>query len=438
MSATTPDSDPRAADADTATKRAHDGAENGRPPRFLYVQAALVALIGAVFVLLWFLAYNWLNKTIWDSQFVTANRWMFPVICLPLSLVVGLLVKYLKAPTNLDSSVVDSLTGDVSKIRWQSLPVTVAQSLASLLSGAVIGPEGAIGHIASQIAAWYGDVFNIPMEERPKLVFASVAAGYNGLLENPVFAAVLGTELGSSKEATLRTLPASLIGGGVGYAVFYVAHMSGFANILNLPPVTSFQPLDIVWIILLAFVGVGLAVVAGALMQVSERAFGVLRDRVVLRALVAGVVFSAVGYFAPILLFSGETQVHTVIAQAATYSIWLLLLMAIVKLALLSVAFKSGYLGGPTFPVLFASVCIALAINMVFPAIPVTLLVAGIAAGALFVLFRAPLMVVLLTSFMLDAPIPLQGLIVLAVATAMIVWEPLERVIQSRQAATSK
>ena len=310
------------------------------------------------------------------------------------------------------------------------------QSLASLLSGAVLGPEGAIGHIASQIAAWYCDVFKIPEQERPKLVFASVAGGYNGLLENPVFAAVLGTELGASKEAALRTLPASLIGGGVGYAVFYVARMSGFANILNLPPMTSFQALDIVYAVLLALVGVALAVVAGAFMQAAQRIFGPLKDRVVLRALTAGVVFSAIGYFAPILMFSGEAQVHTVIADAATYSAWLLLVMAIAKLALLAVAFKSGYLGGPTFPVLFASVCVALAISALFPGVPVSLLVAGIVAGALFVLFRAPLMVVLLTSFMLGAPVPLEGLIVLSVAAAMIVWEPLQTLIQSRQAGS--
>ena len=434
----TPLPDAQASDPRRTIEPSDGRADESHRPRALYIQAALVALIGAVFVLLWFVAYNWLNKAIWGSQFVSANPWVFPVICMPLSLVVGLLVKYANAPTSLDSSVVDSLTGDVSKIRWKSLPVTVAQSLASLLSGAVIGPEGAIGHIASQIAAWYGDVFNIPMEERPKLVFSSVAAGYNGLLENPVFAAVLGTELGSSKESTLRTLPASLIGGGVGYAVFYMAHMSGFANILGLPPMSSFKAFDILWVMLLAFVGVGLAVVAGALMQAAARAFGVLKDHVVLRALVAGALFSVVGYFAPILLFSGESQVHTIIANATAYGPWLLLAMAFVKLALLAVAFKSGYLGGPTFPVLFAAVCVAFAINALFPTIPVTLLVAGLAAGALFVLFRAPLMVVLLTSFMLDAPIPLQGFVVLAVGTAMVVWEPLEQVIQSRQAATTK
>ena len=92
--------------------------------------------------------------------------------------------------------MLDSLTGDVDNIRWRLLPVTVAQSLASLWSGAVLGPEGAIGNISSRLAAAYCDLFRIPKAERGKLVFASVAAGYNGLLENPIFAAVLGTEVG--------------------------------------------------------------------------------------------------------------------------------------------------------------------------------------------------------------------------------------------------
>ena len=87
------------------------------------------------------------------QRFVTDNAWMFPVICLPFSLLVGLLVKYAKAPSNLDGSILDSLTGDVSHLRWKDLPATVATSLASLFSGAVLGPEGAIGNIASKIAA---------------------------------------------------------------------------------------------------------------------------------------------------------------------------------------------------------------------------------------------------------------------------------------------
>ena len=86
----------------------------------------------------------------------------------------------------------------------------------------------------------------------------------------------------------------------------------------------------------LALIGLVLAILTGAFMKISAGLFGRLKDRVVLRALVAGAIFSVVGVFAPVVMFSGETQVQTVIEGAAGYGIALLLVMAIGKLALLA------------------------------------------------------------------------------------------------------
>ncbi len=402
--------------------------------RLIYVHVIVVALLGGFALLGWFAFYNWLNKKLWDNSFVSAHHWMFPVICLPLSLVVGLLVKYFKAPSNLDGSILDSLTGDISRLQWKNLPVTVVQSLVSLFSGAVLGPEGAIGQISSKLAAFYCDAFRIPTADRPKLVFTSVASAYNGLLESPVFTAVLGTEVSPDKTAWLATLPATLIGGAIGYAIFLLVGSSGFANFLHLPPVQHYVALDIVYVVLLAFVGIVLAVLTGAFMQAAIRLFARFQERVVTRALLAGVIFSVVGYFAPLVMFSGESQSKTLIDNAASYGVALLLLIAVVKLALLAVGFKSGFLGGPTFPLIFASTSVALALNIAFPGIPITILVAGIMAAAVYVLFRTPLMVVLLTAFMLNATPDLTALIILSVATAMIVTPQLLRLITARQA----
>ena len=74
-----------------------------------YVHVVVVAVIGALAVLAWLIVFEEVNKLLWENEFVTANRWMFPVICLPFSLLVGLLVKYRHAPTNLDGSMLDSL-----------------------------------------------------------------------------------------------------------------------------------------------------------------------------------------------------------------------------------------------------------------------------------------------------------------------------------------
>ena len=402
--------------------------------RLLYVHVIVVSLIGGFGVMAWLVVYEVLNKLLWGNDFVTGHAWVFPVICLPFSLLVGLLVKYAKAPSNLDGSMLDSLTGDTSRLRWKDLPVTIAQSLASLFSGAVLGPEGAIGNIASKLAAMYCDVFRIPAGQRSKLIFASVASGYNGLLENPVFAAVLGTEVAETRTKGLSVLPASLIGGGVGYGVFLLLHETGFVNFLHLPPVQHFRLVDVVVMIPLALVGLVLALVTAAFMKAASAFFGRLKDRIVLRALIAGAVFSVVGVVAPVVMFSGETQVQTVIEGAAGYGVALLLVMAVGKLALLAIGFRSGFLGGPTFPLIFASTSVALALNLVFSGMPITILVAGIMAGAVYALFRTPLMVVLLTAFMLDASTTLIALIVLAVSTVMIAMPRAQRRIAARQA----
>ena len=127
-----------------------------------YLHVIAVAVIGAIGVLAWLVVFEDVNKLLWENDFVTENRWMFPVICLPFSLLVGLLVKYRHAPTNLDESLLDSMSGDVSKIDWRSLPLNVLMAWVSLFSGAVLGPEGGIGGIASKIAAFYGERVSHP------------------------------------------------------------------------------------------------------------------------------------------------------------------------------------------------------------------------------------------------------------------------------------
>lgn len=58
----------------------------------------------------------------------------------------------------------------------------------------------------------------------------------------------------------------------------------------------------------------------------------------------------------------------------------------------------------------------ALAINLAVPSIQVAILAAGIVGGAAYAVLRTPLMVILLTAFMLGADQTMLALIVVAVA----------------------
>jgi H+/Cl- antiporter ClcA len=402
-----------------------------------YVHVVIVAFIGAVAVLAWLLVYELGTRVLWENEAILANPWLFPAICMPFSLLVGLLVKYRHAPTNLDESLIDSLSGDVTRIEWRGLPVNVAMAWASLFSGAVLGPEGGIGGISSKIATLYAEKVGVPVEHRSRLVFSTLASSYNGLIASPLFTAVLGTELITDPAARTKNLPANLIGGSIGFLVFYAVGSTGLADVLHLTVTGSIGPSEVLLVVPMALLGLVLAVAAGGMMKVAATAFERLKDRVVERALVAGAIFSAVGAFAPILLFSGESQVQEVVADPSKYGLWALVGMALVKLALLAVAFKSGFLGGPTFPAIFAATCVALAVSQAFPDLRVDVLIGAVMAGFLMVLFRAPLMVILLTMVMLQATSELAALIVLAVATVMLALPALQAVMARRQAPAS-
>ncbi|MCU0506759.1 MAG: chloride channel protein [Chloroflexi bacterium] len=229
-------------------------------------------------------------------------------------------------------------------------------------------------------------------------------------------------------------MPANLLGGAIGFLIFWSIGSTGLENYLHLQPGPAITALDIVLVAVFAVVGLVLAIVAGACMRASATLFGRLEGREVERALLAGLIFSAVGIVAPIVLFSGEKQIQTVVADPAGYGVVALLAMAIVKLALLSVAFKSGFLGGPTFPSIFAATCVALAVSLVFPGANLAVLIAGTMAGFLTVLFKAPFMVVLLTAVMLQAETVLVALIVIAVAVALVVQPYVIAAIEVRQA----
>lgn len=424
----------------TDSTAAAEAAASGAPsaPEALvhpYIHVIVVGLIGAVSVLAWLIVFELGSKLLWENEVILANPWLFPAICLPFSLLVGLLVKYRHAPTNLDESLMDSLTGDVSKIDWRALPVNIVMAWASLFSGAVLGPEGGIGGIGSKIAILYAEKVGIPVQERSRLVFSTLASAYNGLIANPLFTGVLGTELMTDAEARKRNLPANLIGGTIGFIVFYLAGNTGLYDYLDLTTTGQLGSTELLVVVPLALVGLVLALILGGLFRIVAAAFGPFKGREVERALVAGLIFSAIGIFAPILLFSGETQVQEVVADPAKYGPLMLVAMALVKLALLAVAFKGGFLGGPTFPAIFASTCVALAIGLLFPGLRIDVLIGGVMAGFLMVLFQAPLMVILLTTVMLQAGPELIALIVLAVASVMVVQPVILARVERRRAA---
>jgi H+/Cl- antiporter ClcA len=402
------------------------------PRRLTLGHVVLLALAVGLFAVVWLAATSSLSDLIWNNSFVTSNRWMIPVGLVILSLLVGLSEKYANAPNVIDGGATEALQeGDFTGYKrfWGAL----LNSFLSLSSGASVGPEGPLGFLAIDISEWIAVRLKVDKEDSLAASLAGMSAAYNGIVGNPVFATLFATESMQGQRG-FRLLASNLVAGVIGFLLFVLLQVPAFAGFLNVGEPAKLTVEWIVWAIGLGVIGAIVATYIGVAFQVFGKIMSRFGNRVIERVLVAGLVIGIVCYFIPELMFSGETSIHAVMANPAQYGIGMLLLMALLKPLLLALSLKSGYLGGPIFPSLFTAVMVGLAISLIAPGVPISLLIPCLEAGVATLILRAPLTSILLVAVVSQANTDLVGLITVTTATAIILGRALQ-VVRERRAA---
>jgi H+/Cl- antiporter ClcA len=399
-------------------------------------QIVLIALVTAAFGLVWFASLSILNTAVWKNDFIAANRWTIPVLVLLFSLLVGLCGKYLHAPNVIHGGIAETMKGESFHLDYSTFPGALLTSFFSLLSGASVGPEGPLTTLVTYVAGWLGTKLKLAEQKRLGFILAGLASAFNGLIGNPLFTALLVTELQEGeKKGALQFLTWNLVAGVIGYIFFALVGFPAFASSIPFTPVNALTieytldavALGITGALVALFIGISFESVGNA----TDRVF---KDRFVARVMVAGTIIAIVVYFVPELMFSGESQIHTIIANPAAYGVLMLLAFAILKVLLLALSFKSGYLGGPIFPTLFASTMVALAISVLFPSVPLALLFTCTVAATIALVLGAPLAAILLTVVIATANTYELGYISLATATALIIGAAVRQRMAQRAA----
>jgi H+/Cl- antiporter ClcA len=395
-----------------------------REPKIRHI--IFIALVTVAFAVAFFAALGILNTAFWKNDYISANRWMIPVLVLLFSLLVGLCGRYLRAPNMIRGGMQEIAREEGFNIDYSTFPGAVLSSFFSLLSGASVGPEGPLTLLVAYIAGWLGSKLKLAEQTMLGFVLAGLASAFNGLIGNPIFTAVLATELqageGGDKKGAIQFLTWNLVAGAIGYIFYALVGLPAFAASI---PLTSVDVLTVSYSIeavVLGIIGALVALFIGISFQsigaVMDRVF---KDRFIVRVMSAGIIIAIVAYFVPELMFSGESQVEGIIANPAAYGVLVLLAFAILKVLLLALSFKSGYLGGPIFPSLFAATMVALAISLLFPSLPIALLFTCTVAATIALVLSAPLGAILLTLVITTANTYELGYMSLATATALII-----------------
>jgi H+/Cl- antiporter ClcA len=308
---------------------------------------------------------------------------------------VGVLRRVLRLPAKLPGTLAEIKE---QRVEPATVPGAVVVSLVSLVGGASLGPEDALGKMGGGLGSWVSERRKLSEDVRATNALSGMAAAYGGLLASPILATILILEIGrQSARRFADTLVACLLSSSVAFAIYFAIAGSTFVGIFAVP---SYKYKD--WQ-LLAAIPLGLAAGAVALMTVI--AIGVmtklaapLAKRTILRSAIGGVIFGLVGVALPLTLFTGTGQLPTVINDGATLGAGLLIAVVIAKMLVFGLCEATGFIGGPILVMLFIGGTAGTTAHVLIPGLPEGLAFTTMFAGILGALVAAPFSVIVLAA----------------------------------------
>jgi H+/Cl- antiporter ClcA len=354
--------------------------------------------------------------------------WPLPVLAVG-GILTGLAIKYLPGEGGASPADGFKMHGPPTPAQ---LPGVILAALATLVFGAVLGPEAPLiavggGLVVLALRAARRDV---PDQARAVLASAGAFAAISTLFGSPILGAFLLMEAsGLGGPMMGLVLVPGLLASGIGSLVFVgLDAWTGWGTfslaIPGLPPAGSPTLAEFGWAIVIGLaatvVGSGIRWLGRALKPYSVR-------WPPLAGLVAGLVVAGLavayaegaGKSTSEVLFSGQDDLGPLITHSAAYTVGALVLLLVCKGLAYGVSLSS-FRGGPTFPALY----IGAAGGMAMSHLPGLQLVAGVAMGIgamCAVMLTLPLTSVLLATVLLFSDgVKVMPLVIVSVVVAYV------------------
>jgi H+/Cl- antiporter ClcA len=331
-----------------------------------------------------------------DPGWFDGNLWWVAVTA-GAGVLVGMLRRVFRLPAKLAGTLAEL---KAQRVEPSTVAGAVAVSLVSLVGGASLGPEDALGKMGGGLGTWLSDRQKLGEEERGTNALSGMSASYGGLLSSPILATILVLEVARPKARQFAdTLVATLLSSTVAFAVYFPIAGSTFVGIYAVP---SYKYED--WQ-LLAAVPLGLA--AGVLALITLVAIGVMKKlaaplakRTILRATIGGVIFGLVAVALPLTLFTGTDQLATVIRDGTSLGAGLLIAVVFAKILTFALCEATGFIGGPILVMLFIGGTAGTATHVLIPGLPEGLAFTTMFAAILGALIAVPFSLILAAALM--------------------------------------
>jgi H+/Cl- antiporter ClcA len=387
------------------------------------------AVAGLVFIGVITFGGKWYDDS--DSGWF-GGHWWWVAVAAAAGAVVGLARRLTRLPQEVPGLFADLQEGHVNP---GLVPGIVAVSTVSLIGGASLGPEKALGSMGGGVGSWLAQRRALGKEDSQVNTLAGFAGAYGGLFSSTVIVVLLILEAarpGGRRFA--KALAAEIVASSVSFGIYFAIAGAVFLGDYQVPsyPFEDWQ--------LLAGVALGLfgalvvALLVGFVMG-AARLFGRLKAPAIAKSTLGGAAFGIVGVALPLTMFSGSDQLKTVLTDAGALGLGLLVAILIAKMATFAVSQASGFVGGPIFPALFIGGTAGVLVHHVIPGVPLGLAFTCLLAAVPGALAPAPFSMVLMAAFLTQVGALQTAPILIAVVTAHLTTEAVKYLLARRRQA---
>jgi H+/Cl- antiporter ClcA len=409
----------------------------------------LVTLLGAVSALLTFVFMALVHQgtqLIWEqaSLALGVNPSLFTLaVCTLGGLLVGLLVKYFGDHSGIFAEVMLEF-GKTGRFDYRNAPGIVITAFVSLISGASLGPEAPLADACGGMGTLVSDQLKLSPQETRTMGYSGVSGMLAAFITNPFSGALLSLESAQGRVSGAQIyfwgLFPSLLASSVATVVFVSLSGTFFETLYKFPQYTP-RLVDLFYAIPLGLIGGFVGLLFMLSLKRLQQLFQGMKGRVVLRGVVGGLGMGIIGALLPLTLFSGEAESTDLILHATEIGVGMLIVLAAAKLFATSLLLATGWKGGYIFPIMFSGIAMGLAVNLLFPTIPIAVAVAATMAGALVAAMKAPLFAALFTMVLVQketAAVIAIAVVFSALMTAMFALWAARRASQAESLADTK
>jgi H+/Cl- antiporter ClcA len=360
------------------------------------------------------------------------GHWWWVAIGAAAGVAVGLVRRLTRLPWK-TPGLLDDLQTELVDIKL--VPGIAAVSLVSLIGGASLGPEKALGSMGGGAGSWIAARRGLTTEDAQVNTLAGFAGAYGGLLSATVIVVMLIMEVarpGGHKFA--KALAAQIVSSSVSFGIYFAIAGAVFLDFYRVPHYKFEDWQLLAGIPLGLFAAVVVTLLIGFILG-AARLFARLKVPDIAKSVLGGVIFGVVGVVLPLTMFNGADQLKTELSQAGTLGLGLLAAALIAKMLTFGVSLGSGFVGGPIFPSLFIGGTAGVLVHQVIPGVPLGLAFTCLVAAIPGALVAAPFAMVLMAAFLTQVGALQTAPILIAVVTAFLTMEGLKYFLASRKQA---